>query len=169
MVGTGIALHIVDLGAEAGLSEAQALRIFLPITLISVPTGIVMGLAIDRFPMRLLIMAMMVGQFLMFGLAPHLADPLLYVLCLAGWGFSGGFYGPLTVAALPNFFGRMHLGAIQGVMMMVIVIASALGPALLATGKTTFGSYETILHALAGLPLILFIVAAFMRNPTPQR
>ena len=70
-------------------------------------------------------MGMMVGQTLMFGLAPHLGEPLLYAACLAGWGFSGGFYGPLTVAALPNFFGRTHLGAIQGVMMMVIVIVDA--------------------------------------------
>lgn len=167
MVGTGIALHIVDLGAEAGLDEAQALRIFLPVTLLSVPTGIVMGLAIDRLPIRGLIMAMMVGQVLMFGLAPHLGEPLLYTACVAGWGFSSGFYGPLTVAALPNFFGRTHLGAIQGVMMMVIVIASALGPALLAGGQATFGSYAGILHSLAALPVVLFGVAAFMRDPRP--
>ncbi len=165
MVGTGIALHIVDLGAEAGLTEAQALGIFLPITLLSVPTGITMGMAIDRFPMRFLIMAMMVGQTLMFGLAPHLGEPLLYAACLAGWGFSGGFYGPLTVAALPNFFGRTHLGAIQGVMMMVIVIASALGPAMLATTKSVFGSYEAGLHTLAFLPLLIFLVAPFTRDP----
>lgn len=165
MVGTGIALHIVDLGAEAGLTEAQALGIFLPITLLSVPTGITMGMAIDRFPMRYLIMGMMVGQTLMFGLAPHLGEPLLYAACLAGWGVSGGFYGPLTVAALPNFFGRTHLGAIQGVMMMVIVIASALGPAMLATTKSAFGSYEAGLHALAFLPLLIFLVAPFTRDP----
>lgn len=165
MVGTGIALHIIDLGAEAGLSEAQALGIFLPITLISIPTGITMGMAIDRFPMRFLIMAMMVGQTLMFGLAPHLGEPLLYVACLAGWGFSSGFYGPLTVAALPNYFGRTHLGAIQGVMMMVIVIASALGPAMLATTKSLLGSYESGLHALAFLPLVIFLVAPFTRDP----
>ena len=126
MVGTGISLHIVDIGSAAGLSEAQSLRVFLPVTVISVPTGIALGLAVDRFAIRPLIQAMMVGQILMFGLAPHLGSPLLYTLCLAGWGFSGGFYGPLTVAALPNLFGRTHLGAIQGVMMMVIVIASAL-------------------------------------------
>lgn len=165
MVGTGISLHIVDLGAEAGLTEAQALRVFLPVSLISVPTGITMGMAVDRYPMRYLIMAMMVGQTLMFGLAAHLGDPLLYALCLAGWGFSSGFYGPLTVAALPNFFGRTHLGAIQGVMMMVIVIASALGPAMLAGAKTVFGSYEAGLHGLAFLPLVIFLVAPFTRNP----
>jgi len=165
MVGTGIALHIVDLGAEVGLTEADALGIFLPITLISVPTGIVMGLAVDRFPMRFLLMAMMVGQVLMFGLAPRLGDPVLYWLCIAGWGFSGGFYGPLSVAAIPNFFGRTHLGAISGVMMMVIVIASALGPAVLATVKATFGSYGVGLEVLAFLPLGIFFVAPFTRDP----
>jgi len=167
MVGTGIALHIVDLGAEAGLTEAQSLGVFLPVTLISVPTGIAMGMAIDRFPMRFLIMAMMVGQTLMFSLAPHLGDPVLYALCLGGWGFSGGFYGPLTVAALPNYFGRTHLGAIQGVMMMVIVIASALGPAMLAGAQAYLGSYEAGLHVLAFLPLVIFLVAPFTRDPQP--
>ncbi len=165
MVGTGIALHIVDLGAEAGLDEAAALRIFLPVTLVSIPTGIIMGLAVDRLPMRFLIMGMMVGQMLMFGLVPHMDDSLLYGLCILGWGFSAGFYGPLTVAALPGFFGRTHLGAISGVMMMVIVIASALGPALLAAFKAHFGSYAPGLHILAFLPLGVFIAAPFTRNP----
>jgi MFS family permease len=165
MVGTGIALHIVDLGAEAGLEEAEALRVFLPVTLISIPTGIVMGLAVDRLPMRFLIMGMMLGQMLMFGLVPHMDDALLYGLCILGWGFSAGFYGPLTVAALPGFFGRTHLGAISGVMMMVIVIASALGPALLAAFKAHFGSYAPGLHLLAFLPLGVFIAAPFTRNP----
>ncbi|MFK7896802.1 MAG: MFS transporter [Myxococcota bacterium] len=167
MVGTGIALHIVDLGAEIGLDEAAALRVFLPVTMISMPTAIIMGLAVDRFPIRFLIMGMMLGQMLMFGLAPHMNDPLLYRICIAGWGLSAGFYGPLTVAALPNFFGRTHLGAISGVMMMVIVIASALGPALLAGFKAHFGSYAPGLHALAFLPLVVFIAAPFTRNPRP--
>jgi MFS family permease len=165
MVGTGIAFHIVDLGGEAGLSEADAFGLFLPVTLISIPTGILMGAALDRFPIRFLLMTMMVGQAVMFGFAPHLGDPTLRALCIAGWGFSGGFYGPLTIAAVPHFFGRTHLGAIQGVLMMVIVSASALGPALLATVKAAFGSYAPGLHALAFLPLGIFIVAPFTRNP----
>ena len=52
------------------------------------------------------------------------------------------------------------------VMMMIIVIASALGPAILAAGKTYFGSYTTILHSLAVLPVILFLGAAALRNET---
>jgi len=165
MVGTGISFHIVDIGAEAGLSADEALGIFLAITAVSIPTGMVVGFAVDRIPMRFLIMAMMLGQVVMFGLAPHLGDPTLRLICIAGWGFSSGFYGPLTVAALPNFFGRTHLGAIQGVTMMVIVIASSLGPAVLAAANAAFGSYAPGLHALAFLPLVMFVIAPFTRNP----
>jgi OFA family oxalate/formate antiporter-like MFS transporter len=165
MVGTGMSFHIVDLAGEAGLSPTDAFGLFVPVTLISVPTGIVVGGAIDRLPIRYLLMSMMVGQALMFGFAPHLGDPTLRALCIAGWGFSGGFYGPLTIAAIPSFFGRTHLGAIQAVLMMVIVVASALGPALLAAGKASFGSYAPALHALAFLPLGIFLVAPFTRAP----
>lgn len=165
MVGTGMALHIVDLGAESGLAEAEALRVFLPVTILSIPTALVIGWAVDRFPMRFLIMAMLLGQAGMFGLAPHLGERVLGTVCLASWGISSGFYGPLTVAALPNFFGRTHLGAIQGSMMMIVVIASALGPAALAGGKAVFGSYAGTLYALAGLPLLLFAAAPFTRDP----
>jgi OFA family oxalate/formate antiporter-like MFS transporter len=168
MVGTGITFHIVDIGAEAGLDRAAAVAIFLPIAMVSVPTGIAAGVAVDRFPMRYLMMAMMVGQAVMFGFAGQLADPLTRAVCIAGWGFSAGFYGPLTVAALPNFFGRTHLGAIQGVMMMCLVIASALGPSALAAMKIGFGSYAPGLALLALLPLVVFVAAPFTRDPQTQ-
>jgi MFS family permease len=165
MVGTGITFHIVDLGAQAGLDRAASVAIFLPIALVSIPTSLLAGAAIDRFPIRYLMMAMMVGQALMFGFAGHLDDPITHAACIAGWGFSAGFYGPLTVAALPNFFGRSHLGSIQGVMMMCLVIASALGPSALAAMNDAFGSYAPGLHALALLPLLVFVAAPFTRDP----
>jgi MFS family permease len=126
MVGTGITFHIVNLGAELGLGESQAVAIFLPIAVVSAGVGFLAGAAVDRYPIRRLIMVMMAGQAMMFASMAHFDDPWLRVLAIFGWGIAGGFYGPLTVAALPNFFGRTHLGAIQGAMMSCIVIASAL-------------------------------------------
>ena len=168
LVGTGVALHIVSIGAEVGLSETQSLAIFLPITILSVPTGIAVGLLIDRFPARYLVMAMSAGQVVMFSLVPQLGHPVLYWICLFGWGFASGFYGPLTVATLPNFFGRTHLGAIQGVMMMIIVIASALGPALLASAQRVFGSYAPGLYGLVALPVAVFCAAPFAAAPVKR-
>jgi OFA family oxalate/formate antiporter-like MFS transporter len=66
---------------------------------------------------------------------------------------------------LPGFFGREHLGAIQGAHMMVIVIASALGPATLAGLHDWFGSYEIGFYLVATMPLAVFAWAPFTADP----
>ena len=48
--------------------------------------------------------------------------------------------------------------------MMVIVIASALGPALLAAANASFGAYGPALHGFALLPLGLCAIAPFARD-----
>ena len=88
---------------------------------------------------------------------------------IAGWGLASGFYGPLTLAALPNFFGRTHLGSIQGVMSMWVVVASALGPSVLAAVKVTLGSYRPGLYALCALPLMVLAASPFIRDPSRTR
>lgn len=165
MVGTGITFHIVDLGAEMGLDESRAVGIFLPIAVVSACVGFLAGAAVDRFPVRQLIMVMMAAQGVMFAAMAHFADPWLRLAAVAGWGIASGFYGPLTVAALPGFFGRTHLGAIQGAMMSAIVIASALGPSALAALRDVFDSYVPGLYAMVALPLIVFAAAPFTRDP----
>ena len=165
MVGTGIVFHIVSLGAEAGLSEPQAVAIFLPIALISAPVGFAAGGAADRYPVRFLMMGMMLTQLAMFVGAANLASPWLRAVAIGGWGVSAGFFGPLTVAALPGFFGRTHLGAIQGAMMMVLVVGSALGPSLLATFHLLLGSYAPGLYASCLLPGAVLLAAPFVRDP----
>jgi len=167
MVGTGITFHIVSLGAELSLGPSQAVAIFLPIAVVSAGVGFAAGAAVDRHPIRALIMVMMAGQVVMFAAMAHFDDPWLRVAAIVGWGTASGFYGPLTVAALPNFFGRTHLGAIQGAMMSCLVIASALGPSALAALRDAFDSYRPGLYAMAALPLAVFVAAPFTRDPRP--
>lgn len=165
MVGTGLTFHIVDLGAEAGLPEAQAVAIFLPIALLSTPTGFLAGAAVDRFPVRFLMVVMMVCQMAMFAGMASLEVPAARWVAVAGWGLSAGFYGPLTVAALPRFFGRLHLGAIQGAQMTTLVLASAFGPALLAAFHGAFGAYRPGLLLLCALPAAVALAAPFTADP----
>jgi MFS family permease len=165
MVGTGITFHIVNLGAEQGLGETAAVSIFLPIAVVSAAVGFIVGAAVDRYPIRRLIMVMMAAQAVMFAAMAHFADPWIRLLAIAGWGIASGFYGPLTVAAIPNFFGRTHLGAIQGSMMSSIVIASALGPSALAVLRDAFDSYTPGLYAAVVLPVLIFAAAPFTRDP----
>jgi MFS family permease len=165
MVGTGITFHIVDLGAEMGLDQTAAVSIFLPISVVSACVGFLAGAAVDRFAIRYLIMVMMAAQAVMFASMADFADPLWRVFAVVGWGIASGFYGPLTVAAIPNFFGRAHLGAIQGAMMSSIVIASALGPSALAALRDVFDSYRPGLHWMVVLPLLVMAAAPLTRDP----
>ncbi len=169
MVGTGITFHIVDLGAEMGLAERQAVSIFLPIAVVSAIVGFLAGAAVDRYPIRRLIMVMMAAQTVMFAAMAHFAEPGWRVAATLGWGVASGFYGPLTVAAIPNFFGRTHLGAIQGAMMSAIVIASALGPSALAALRDAFDSYVPGLYLMVALPAIVFVGAPLTPDPARTR
>ena len=164
MVGTGLTFHIVNLGAEAGLSEAQAVGIFLPIALISTPSTFAAGAALDRFPVRYVVVAMMVFEVLMYAGMAFWAIPAARWIGIAGWALATACFAPLSVAAMPALFGRRHLGAIQGAQMTAIVLASALGPAVLVLFRDMFGSYRPGLLLLCLLPAVIGAVAPCTRT-----
>jgi len=165
MVYTGITFHIVDLGAEHGLAQAHVLSLFIPTAAISTSMGFVVGYATDRIRIQWLIMAMMVCQAAGFIGFANLDEPALRYLGVAGWGLSGGFYGPLTTVAIPKLFGRRHLGAISGAMMSTLVIASALGPSGLALSKVGLGGYAPGLLGMCALSAVVFALAPIARVP----
>ena len=162
MVFTGVTFHIVDIGAQAGLSRDAAVALFIPVAFIGTPMGFIVGAAADRLPLRTLVAAMALFQMLGFVGVAYLGEFWLRILMIAGWGMSAGFFGPLTTVAIPKLFGRKHLGAIAGVQMSALVIGSALGPAVLAVSKRYLGSYEFGMLAcclLAAVPLVLATLA----------
>ncbi len=165
LVGTGITFHIVDIGAEAGMTAETAVAIFLPIAIVSTLVGFAVGYAVDRVHVRTLVMVMMLGEIGMFAGMASFDNTAIRVATVACWGLASGFYGPLTVASLPGFFGREHLGSIQGAHMMIIVIASALGPAILASLHELFGSYEVGFYVVAVMPLLVLLWAPFTTDP----
>lgn len=66
----------------------------------------------------------------------------------------------------PRFFSRAHLGAIAGIQMMFIVIASALGPSLLANFKAITGSYIGGLYTCCLFAPIVIILMLFVQPPS---
>ncbi len=162
---TGITFNIVSIGAEMGIAEANMVRIFVPIAVVSTAVGYGVGVACDRVRIQYLFMFMMVFQAVGIAAIANLDTAWMIVPAVVGLGISGGCFGTLSTVVLPRFFGRKHLGAIAGVQMMAIVIASALGPALLAgfkseTGSYVGGLYACCLFAPAVVLLMLFIPAS---------
>jgi OFA family oxalate/formate antiporter-like MFS transporter len=163
---TGITFHIVDIGAAAGLPQKQTVALFLPIGILSTGTGYLIGILSDRLRLKYLFIAMMLCEALgLIGMA-HLDSLPWRGLAIAGLGFTGGCFGTLSTVTMPRYFGRRHLGAIAGVNMMTLVIASAIGPSFLALCNDFFGSYRLGLYLCALLPLA--VIGLLMPSSNPQ-
>jgi MFS family permease len=170
---TALTFHIVDFGAEMGLDEDTIVRIFVPIAFVSVPVTLLMGWLVDRIPPVRIAVAMCVAQIVMYLTVSHIDTTLWSVVAVGAWGVSMGCAAPLTSAAIPRLFGRRHLGSIAGVEMSLMVIGSAIGPALFALMKSTTGSYESALWIsciipvaglIAATPTLLHLVSDTRRN-----
>ena len=163
---TGITFHIVSIGAEMGIPEADMVTIFIPIAVVSTAVGFAVGLACDCLPIQSIFAFMMVGQAVGIAALANLNVAGMLLPAVVGLGISGGCFGTLTTVVLPRFFGRAHLGAIAGVQMMLVVIASAIGPSLLANFKAITGSYSGGLYACCLFAPVVIGLMVFARPPT---
>lgn len=160
---TGITFHIVDIAGSAGVDRSAAVHLFLPMAAVSVVAAVVGGTLGDRIPVRVLLVAMMLGLSLGIVGAADLGHRR--TLLIVGLGVSGGLFSPTSSIAYPRFFGRRHLGAIVGVEMMSLVIASAIGPSLLAISRAAYASYRPALYASLALPLLGIVLSLTFRVP----
>lgn len=165
---TGITFHIVDLGAEVGLTKAEAVALFIPMALVSTVMGSLLGLAADRIRLQFLFMGMMTALGIGIASMANLDVVALRGFAIAGLGSSGGCFGTLSAVALPRLFGRTHLGAISGVQMMSIVFASAVGPSWMAFSKDYLGSYQMGLYSFCIFPPIILLLNLVAPNPQVQ-
>lgn len=66
----------------------------------------------------------------------------------------------------PRYFGRKHLGSIQGTGQMFVIFGASLGPLPLGWALDTWGEYDTMLRLLALIPVAISIaVALLMPHP----
>ena len=78
-------------------------------------------------------------------------------------GLGGGLVMVLFFSVWPRVYGRAHLGRIQGAAQAMTVLASAIGPLLLAWCIEWTGSYAGMFNILAAV----IGVAAFSALVTP--
>jgi hypothetical protein len=83
-------------------------------------------------------------------------------------GIAGGFVIVIFFSFWSHAFGRMHLGKIQGAAQTLTVLASAIGPLLLAECVARTGSYAMMFYSLAAVVGILGISAWFVSSPAEQ-
>jgi MFS family permease len=97
---------------------------------------------------------------------PHVSTLPQVMAWATAMGLGGGLVMVLFFSVWPRVFGRLHLGRIQGAAQALTVLASALGPLLLAWCVTWTGSYSAMFRILAGV-IAAVAIAAFLA-PLPR-
>ncbi|QDT50008.1 Major Facilitator Superfamily protein [Symmachiella dynata] len=153
LVGTGLVFHQVSIFAEAGLSVTTAVTT-LSIQAAAASMGaLLFGYLSDRFPERKLMAMSMVclatAQLLLTSLN-HVGLAAIYGMLL---GTHGAILRTAGSAVWVNQYGRLHQGAIRGIVLTFQIVASALGPLPFALAKDYWGGYSMANWIMLVLPI----------------
>lgn len=85
----------------------------------------------------------------------------------AAMGLGGGLVMVLFFSVWGRVFGRLHLGRIQGAAQALTVMASAIGPLLLAWCLEWTGSYAAVFELLSGAIAVVAVAALVISLPEP--
>ena len=158
MTFTAITFHLEAIGEELGLEKSTAMGIFVPVTFITIPVGFLSAWLSDRVAIKKIIMILCICQVSAYFCFTMVDTSVGFYLTIVFLGLTGGIFGPMMTIAYPWFFGRLHLGAINGKVTSVMVIFSALGPIIFSIFKEVFGNFKTALYFCAVLPVIVLIL-----------
>ena len=166
LVASGIGLFNESILAERGFS-ADTYYQTLAVTALTALLGNFLGgwLAI-RVPLGRL---MAISLFVLTGgllALPHVSTQIHVMSWATAMGLGGGLVMVLFFSVWPRVFGRRHLGRIQGAAQALTVLASALGPLLLAWCVEWTGSYAMMFRMLAGV--IAFVGFTALIVPVPS-
>jgi len=99
---------------------------------------------------------------------PHVATLGQVMAWATAMGLGGGLVMVLFFSVWPRVYGRRELGRIQGAAQALTVLASAVGPLLLATCVEWTGSYRAMFEILAAVIALTGVAALLTRLP-PSR
>jgi predicted MFS family arabinose efflux permease len=164
LIASGIALFNESILAERGF-DATTYYYSLVITALTALAGNFLGgwLAAKWSMNRLmaLAMALLMGSLIAL---PHVTTKTHVAMYATVMGIAGGFVIVLFFSFWSYAFGRAHLGKIQGAAQTMTVIASAIGPLLLAECVARTGSYAMMFYSLAGVVGLLGLSAWFVAS-----
>ena len=165
LVASGIGLFNESILAERGFS-ANTYYQTLVVTAMTGLAGNFIGGWLARFvPLnRLMAISLFVLTIGLLAL-PHVSSMVMAMAWAVMMGLGGGLVMVLFFSVWPRVYGRRRLGRIQGVAQAMTVLASAVGPLLLAECVEMTGSYAAMFYILAGAVGTFAAAAAIVHMP----
>jgi cyanate permease len=165
LVASGVGLFNESILAERGFAAGTYHRSLVIVALVSLAGNFLGGWLASRWSMgRLMALAMALLALALASL-PALRTVAQVDAFSVVMGLAGGFVIVIFFTFWARAFGRAHLGRITGAAQMMTVVASAVGPLLLAQCHAATGSYAAIFYVLAGVVAVLGFAAWGVRVP----
>ncbi|HEX5891171.1 MAG TPA: MFS transporter [Pyrinomonadaceae bacterium] len=165
LIASGIALFNESILAERRFDASTYYRSLVIVALTSLVGNFLGGWIASKWKMnRLLALAMVLLAGSLAAL-PHVSTQAHVAMYAAVMGLAGGFVIVIFFSFWSAAYGRTHLGKIQGVAQALTVIASALGPLVLAETVSRTGSYASIFYLLTLVVVVLAVLAWFVKVP----
>ncbi|MDQ3012678.1 MAG: MFS transporter, partial [Acidobacteriota bacterium] len=168
LVASGIGLFNESILAERGFDAGIYHRTLVITALTALAGNFLGGWMAGKWTMnRLMALAMALLAASLLAL-PHVRTELHVAVWAVVMGIAGGFVIVIFFSFWSRAFGRAHLGKIQGAAQSLTVVASAVGPLLLAQCIAWTGSYSMMFYALSLFVAALGIGAWFVSLPGAQ-
>ena len=167
LVASGIGLFNESILAERGFGPAVYYQTLVVTAMTALAGNFLGGWLFMRVSLTRL---MAISLFALAGglvILPHVASLGAVMAWATAMGLAGGLVMVLFFSVWPKVFGRRHLGRIQGVAQALTVLASALGPLLLAWCVEHTGSYAAMFRILAAVIAATAMVALGVEIPRP--
>lgn len=165
LIASGIALFNESILAERGFDASTYHRSLVVVALTALAGNFLGGWLSSKWAMnRLLALAMLLLACSLVAL-PHVGTQAHIAAYAVVMGLAGGFVIVIFFSFWSRAFGRAHLGKIQGTAQALTVVASALGPLLLAECVTRTGSYASMFYVLTLVVTALGLGAWFVSLP----
>ena len=165
LVASGIALFNESILAERGFDPATYHRTLVVVALTGLLGNFAGGAFAERGSLKRLLALAMILLTLSLAALPHVSTQAHVMAYAVVMGLAGGFVMVVFFSFWGSAYGRAHLGRIQGAAQILTVLASAVGPLLLAQCVARTGSYAAAFYALAAVVAALACASAVVRMP----
>jgi MFS family permease len=166
MVAAGMSLFNQSLLAERGFDRGVFLTITTVTPLVGLAANLFSGWLATRIRLGVLLAAGLMMQTAALAAFPAVSSlPHVYAYA-AAMGLAGGILTVVFFTFWRQAFGAAHLGQIQGAAQLLTVLASAVGPLVLAAGQRVYGSYAPVVQNLAIVAVVFAAAALLVPLPT---
>lgn len=166
MLVTTLHFHQVSILASQGVTSAIATNAFAVSAVAMVLTMPLVGFMFDCYPTRYVFATgLMVTAGCLTGVTEvsSTATAMFYAVL---FGLNNAFGMTIFGYIWPRYFGRRHIGNIQGTGQLIGVVGASLGPLPVGMAFDLVGNAGLTLQLLAILPVFCAILALFLKTPS---